>query len=108
MSFIITSTSSKAFQGVVWSRFVPNLQLCLSPGLVSDKCHCRKEKKGGIKSELPLSQTVALFLPISVDCRCLGRLTVACFRSHVACRFYPLEDLYYSDVKKYPFLSKEK
>ena len=41
-----------------------------SSPLVRNKYHFNKQR--GIKIELSQSQTVALFLPISVDCRCFN------------------------------------
>ena len=41
--------------------------------LISEEASLLQRKEKGIESELSLSQTVALFLAISVGCRCFGK-----------------------------------
>ena len=62
----------EAFQGVVWCRLIARLRLFVGC-FIGEKQSLSQRKERGIESELSLSQTVALFLAISVGCRCLGR-----------------------------------
>ena len=74
---------------MVWCRFVTRLQLLSVACLVRDKCHSQRKQKG-IKRELSCHKLLCFFCQfLSV----VGVLEGDCqqFRSHVSCRFYPLE-----------------